>query len=164
MYYAAEVAQDTAYLNSSVAIDCASHYNIPIVLTSTTFTYNPQLSPSVTLNSSVELVISFNMLVLILLGNVTDWHDSRMIRLNPVLSSVLLPDEPATISLIFPCGRYGPVPMFAALALVEFEYLAQFEPALGAEMAANIDFDQSISTCIPPHSTWLYVREESTSQ
>lgn len=54
-----------------------------------------QITPSVTLNSSVELVLDWEVLVSVLTENLTDWRDPRLILLNPVLGELLPPNESA---------------------------------------------------------------------
>jgi hypothetical protein len=65
MCYMSDALIDSQYYNVSVTIDYDRHFIVPTFLTSVVLTYNPQISPSVKLNSSVELVLDFYTLALI---------------------------------------------------------------------------------------------------
>ena len=82
--------------------DTTDNYILPSFLTSIVYTYNFQLSSTVTINSSIELVIDFDCILRIIGGNISDWHDPRLVALNPILATIL-DDNPAPTTFIIAC-------------------------------------------------------------
>lgn len=96
-YYESEITT-----TSTTPLDTMDNYILPSFLTSIVYTYNQQLSSTITLNSSIQLLIDFNTVMRIITGNITDWHDPRLTALNPVLATAL-DNNPAPITFMFTC-------------------------------------------------------------
>ena len=112
-YYESEITNATV-----TPLDTAINHILPSFLTSIVYTYNLHLSDTVTLNTSVELVIDFPTALRIIIGNITDWHDPRMLALNPVLATIL-DSEPAPTTWIFACvGNAATSPIYNAIGVM----------------------------------------------
>jgi phosphate transport system substrate-binding protein len=107
LFHASELQYDLFIAILTGAVDYVDHFLVPTFLTSIVFIYNPQISPSVTLNSSVELFINWEIIAAIIAANLSSWHDSRLVALNPVLTQLLPPNEDASFNMVFGCGATG---------------------------------------------------------
>ena len=147
---------------TATPIDTARFRVLPTLITSIVYTHNLQLSATVTLNSTVELVIDFATVLRIIAGNITDWHDPRILALNPVLA-IVLDSSPAPITFVFAC--LNPVtgwPLFEAISEVRSALAAVDADVFSAEMeCASIGVFNAFATCQTlPGTRWLLANGE----
>ena len=150
-------------INSTLTpIDTTTHFVLPSFLTSIVYAHNLQLSHTVTLNSSIELVIDSASIMRIISGNISDWHDSRLIALNPILSH-LLDSNPAPITFVFACiNSKSGWPLYQALNNIvsaQAPYDIDLQDALGECDAKGI-FEAWLTCGSVPGTRWLTVNQE----
>ena len=153
---------------TTTPIDYERYVLLPSFLTSVIMTFNTQLSPTVTLNAT-ELVIDIRTLAFIILGNISDWSDPRLVALNPVLAT-LLDGDPAPIRFIHGCSTYDPGTTIAPLLTYFHTFLIAAigsDPVVMAYVAspAGAEVIAALSVCSQAANTlrdWLYVSSDDT--
>ena len=170
MFFTQEVATEARERNETdVQVRYDDWWVLPTLLTSTVLIYNPQLSASVTLNSSVQLVLDVPTVFAIITGQVSDWHDARLVALNPVLSSVL-GAAPAPLTLVVACpSSGGEHPLYDQLHEMVLSYATRFGPSSLLSNASAWQAQGSNSTlvarflqCATSTPTWHFVEQEAT--
>ena len=136
-------------------------YLLPSFLTSVVLIFNPQLSPTINVNTT-ELTLDWYTFALIVAGNVTDWHDPALVSLNPFLSSVL-DSYPAPIYLATPCvsSVLDTTPIFNAVELALESYV--YVDRLILPLIESIAKASASSSCdVPAGSHSIFATAEQT--
>ena len=119
---------------ATTAINRNQYLALPSLITGVSLIYNYQLSPTVLLNSSMQLVMDFNAIVRIVAGNITSFYDPAILALNPGLIDAL-DGAPAPIIWTFGC-LLSPAgsPLYSALgsAVSQLRYV---QPSILAALA-----------------------------
>ena len=129
LFYTNELAT-----NATAAVNRTDYYLLPMFLTSIALTFNPQLSETVHIHDT-QLVIDFDTIGLLLLQNITDWHDPHILALNPQLAT-MLDDKPAPITFTVACQ--GNSPLLNAYITALLQGLAASNQPLYAALKAFI--------------------------
>jgi len=148
-FYPTEIEEQSVEANVTIAVDYDNFLVVPTFLTSLVWKYNPQISPSVTLNSSVELVLEWEILVAIFTGNLTSWKDPRMVALNPVLGEVLLSNEAAPLGVVFGCLTQTYLALLIDIITNLVAYAEEFNPALLAFLYYQSESATAFMRCDP---------------
>ena len=164
------VLYDVEINSTTTPIDYEQYVLLPSFLTSIIVTFNTQLSPTVRLNES-ELIVDKQTLTLIILGNISDWSDPRLLALNPSLSTVL-DGNPAPIRLIHGCSTLDPGTTTAPLLTYLYWFLLstiETDPVVLDYITspAGVQVQQTLLACSQAANTgrfsdWLYVASDDT--
>ena len=162
VFYQSELATN----DGQPAIDTAHYSILPLFLTSVVLTYNPQLTPSLNINTT-ELVVDWYTFGRIIVHVVVDWFDPLIVRLNPVLNSIPHTAGSAPIVVILACsGSTVQTPISDQLLTLMLEYAVQYDPEL-LVLLQRVFFNETLAplfyACQPiPSLPIQYATSEST--
>ena len=164
------VVYESEINNTATPIDYQRFVLLPTFLTSLVVTFNTELSSTVKLNAS-ELIVDLRTLALIILGNISDWSDPRLIALNPSLTTVL-DGRPAPIRLIHGCSTLDAAATTAPLLTFLYSFLlanVATDPVVldYIESPAGLQVAETLLACSQAANTgrfsgWLYVANDDT--
>ena len=156
--------------STATPIDYERYVLMPAFLTSIIVTFNVQLSSTVTINTS-ELVLDVRTLALLVLGNISDWSDPRLVALNPILATALEGNGPSPIRLVHGCFSFDIDVSTAPMSYYLYQFLlstietdpvvlAYLESPEGQQARTLLGCSQAANT--GRFSGWVYVAKEDT--
>ena len=157
LFYAEEIANTTA-----TPINTVDYHVLPSFITSIVHTYNLQLSSTVTLNASIELVLDYATVMRMISGNISDWHDPRLVAMNPVLAAVL-DGNAAPITFVFSClNAKNGWPLRDALnAIITKAAAIDSDVAAAMAQCTELGVFDAFATCTDiPGVRWLFASQE----